>query len=72
MILSTVVTTIAGIGVCTSSCIYGPDGVGTNVLFKSPSSVAIDTNGVMYVTDVETNTLNNVRKITPAGGMLMV
>jgi hypothetical protein len=55
-----VVTTLAG-----HSDLYGfRNGTGTDALFNSPTSVAVDSAGNVYVAD----TLNHlIRKVTPAG-----
>ena len=55
-----VVTTFAGTAGSTGS----NDGTGSAARFYSPSGVAVDTDGNVYVTD---NSISNVRKITPAG-----
>jgi hypothetical protein len=53
------VTTIAGNG----SSGYA-DGIGTNVMFNNPSSVAVDKSGHVYVADT-----NCIRIITPSGAV---
>jgi sugar lactone lactonase YvrE len=55
-----VVTTIAG----TAGLVGAVDGTGTAALFNSPSGVAVDGSGNVYVADTGNNT---IRKITPAG-----
>ncbi|HXR04475.1 MAG TPA: NHL repeat-containing protein [Verrucomicrobiae bacterium] len=55
------VSTIAGlVGIQGST-----DGTGTNALFASPTSIAVDGSGNLYVTDAATN--GTIRKITPVG-----
>lgn len=49
-------TTIAGtVGVSGSA-----DGSGTNATFNNPTSVAVDSNGVLYVTDTGNNTIRQI------------
>ena len=54
-----VVSTLAGNGVAGYV-----DGAGTSAEFSSPSGVAVDANGVVYVADRDNNL---IRQITPAG-----
>ncbi len=55
--LSGVTTTLAGFGSFS-------DGTGTSAIFGDPTGIAVDTLGILYVTDF----LNNkIRKITSAG-----
>jgi serine/threonine protein kinase, bacterial len=59
---SGVVTTLAG-----NSHVQGyVDGVGINALFNSPSGIAVDRQGYIYVTDSRNNM---IRKIDPGGGV---
>ncbi|OFV93837.1 MAG: hypothetical protein A3G76_10810 [Acidobacteria bacterium RIFCSPLOWO2_12_FULL_65_11] len=62
---SGVVTTFVG------SPIYGgsADGVGGSARFGSPTSVAVDAAGTLYVTDSANGT---IRRITPAGAVVTV
>lgn len=55
-----VVTTIAG----TAGTAGSADGIGSAATFSTPSGIAVDTAGNVYVTDAENST---IRKITPAG-----
>jgi sugar lactone lactonase YvrE len=55
-----VVTTIAG----TAGTAGSADGTGAAATFSTPSGIAIDTAGNLYVTDAENGT---IRKVTPAG-----
>lgn len=55
-----VVTTFAGLAGVQGSA----DGTGTNALFNRPHSVAVDTNGNLFVADTSNHT---IRMITPAG-----
>ncbi len=60
-----VVTTLAGV-----ASIRGVnDGTGATALFSSPTGLAIDAAGDLYVTD---STANTIRKITPAGAVTTV
>jgi len=54
-----VVTTLAG-----SATAGSADGVGSAASFNHPKGIAVDTNGNVYVGDVDNN---EIRKITPAG-----
>jgi hypothetical protein len=54
-----VVTTISG-----SPADGYADGVGTDAIFSSPTGIAVDTNGLLYIAD---NVNNRIRKITPTG-----
>lgn len=54
-----VVTTFAG-----GATTYSQDGVGSGASFASPSQLAIDASGNIYVADVQSST---IRKITPTG-----
>lgn len=54
-----VVSTFAGSGVLGSV-----DGIGTAATFASPSGIAIDSTGNLFVTNTDDH---NIRKITPAG-----
>jgi sugar lactone lactonase YvrE len=56
------VTTLAG----TAGTIGNADGTGTAASFNFPSGVAVDSAGNVYVAD-EFN--NNIRKVTPTGGV---
>jgi sugar lactone lactonase YvrE len=57
-----VVTTLAGL----AGSVGSADGTGIAARFNSPSGVAVDTNGNVYVAD----TLNyTIRKVTPAGAV---
>jgi sugar lactone lactonase YvrE len=55
-----VVTTLAGTDRVTGSA----DGAGPSAQFGSPTGVALDANGNLYVTD---STNNTIRKVTPSG-----
>ncbi|MGD0093334.1 MAG: PKD domain-containing protein [Planctomycetota bacterium] len=55
-----VITTLAG----TAGSSGSTDGVGSAALFNSPSSVAVDAGGNIYVADTGNHT---IRKITPGG-----
>jgi len=55
-----VVTTLAG----TAGLGGSADGTGSNARFSSPSAIAIDSNGVLYIADSGNNT---IRKISTAG-----
>jgi hypothetical protein len=55
-----VVTTIAG----TPGAAGSADGTGAAATFSTPSGIAVDGAGNLYVTDAENGT---IRKITPAG-----
>lgn len=70
--LSSVVSTVVGGYVCASGCPVYQDGVGSNVFFLAPNSVAIDVNGSMFVTDGSDGSINSnkVRRISASGGML--
>ena len=54
------VTTLAGLAGAFGSA----DGTGSAARFERPEAVAVDTNGNVYVTDYDANT---VRKVTPTG-----
>ena len=60
-----VVTTIAG----TSGTAGSADGTGTAATFSTPSGIAVDATGNLYVTDAENGT---IRKITPAGAVTTI
>lgn len=55
-----IVSTIAGL----AGSIGSADGVGTAARFNTPSGIAIDSSGNLYVTDSYNHT---IRKVTPAG-----
>ena len=54
-----VVSTLAGSGTAGSA-----NGTGTNATFNQPNGVAVDSMGVLFVSDTETSI---IRRITPAG-----
>jgi sugar lactone lactonase YvrE len=56
-----VVTTLAGCATCASG---STDGSGTNALFRSPSGVAVDNAGNLYVADSGNHT---IRQVTTGG-----
>jgi sugar lactone lactonase YvrE len=56
---SGVVTTLAGSGIAGSA-----DGTGATATFNHPKGIAVDTNGNVYVGDVDNN---EIRKVTSAG-----
>jgi RHS repeat-associated protein len=60
-----VVTTLAG----TAGEIGGSDGTGSAASFFSPSGIAVDSKGAVYVADSSTAT---IRKITPGGAVTTI
>jgi hypothetical protein len=60
-----VVTTLAGMASNLGGDIGSSDGTGSAALFNSPSAIAVDSSGNLYVADSENDT---VRKGTPPGG----
>ena len=59
-----IITTIAGTG---ASGLYGENIVATNAALNSPSDVAVDASGNIYIADTESN---RVRKVTVATGII--
>lgn len=62
---SAVVTTLAG----TPSTTGSTNGLGTSASFYNPTKVAVDTNGMIYVTDSGNNL---IRTVTSSGGVALI
>ena len=59
-----VVTTLAGGGSALGTAVGRAEGTGSAATFNSPSGVAVDSLGTVYVADRSNNL---IRRITPAG-----